>query len=83
MVKVLPLSESSHAVPSSPQDFSSPCEFVHCIHNTADTTGRRPHQAANRVASWLLWALGNVCAFSSIETGLNYTLCYIVIKMNY
>ena len=26
--------ESGHAVPFSPQDFCSPCEFVHCCHNT-------------------------------------------------
>ena len=26
--------ESGHAVPFSPQDFCSPCEFVHCSHNT-------------------------------------------------
>ena len=26
--------ESGHAVPFSPQDFCSLCEFVHCCHNT-------------------------------------------------
>ena len=26
--------ESGHAIPFSPQDFCSPCEFVHCCHNT-------------------------------------------------
>ena len=26
--------ESGHAVPFSPQDFCSPCEFVYCCHNT-------------------------------------------------
>ena len=26
--------ESGHAIPFSPQDFHSPCDFFHCCHNT-------------------------------------------------
>ena len=29
------LTQSGHAVPFSPQDFCSPCEFVHRIHSTS------------------------------------------------
>ena len=44
-VGVLSHSESGHAVPFSPQDFCSPCEFVFHTHNTTDTTGQSPHQS--------------------------------------
>ena len=47
------LSESGHAVPFSPQDFGSLCQFVRLIHNTADTAGPSLHQDRNVSAVFL------------------------------